>query len=249
MMVCDRLSIVYDLLPRIYFRLKESAHMVFIWVIFYGLMYALSRHISYYMHPETWLTPLLMSVYVFILLAWLVRTGRSRKIGLHPPSRRLIKNSGLLFPLAVLPVCNLLYTRQLSASWDAVVLLLCAAVAEELLFRGWLLHRLIKKPSSAIVVSSLAFSLLHAANLVHASSWQAVFLQMMSAFFFGLCFGMITLRCASLFPSILAHILVNLTGMSASPPGLAIIACIAVYALCALRLCRLTQFNPKEKQS
>ena len=222
--------------------------MGFFWIYLYGLTHTVSRYVPDPFHLPNGMTAPAMMLYLLALLLWLLRTGRGLLIGLHRPARLASTEIIRLFPLLVLPVCNLLHTKQPFASWDTLVILLCAAVAEELLFRGWLLTRLLSRPITAVCLTSAVFALLHTVNFSNTASLQPVLLQMLCAFCFGLSCGAVTLRLKSLLPAICAHVLVNLTGASALLPFHAVAACIAIYIIHGVLLCRSLCPNQKEKQ-
>jgi len=140
-------------------------------------------------------------------------------------------------PFLALPVCNLLYAQPVNHDWHVIILLSCAAITEELLFRGVLLEHLPLGHMPALFLSSLAFALLHAANLV-SSPVQHVFLQIICAFFFGVCAGAATLLHKSLIPALAAHLLINLTGARTQLPSQTLIVCIAIYTIYGPLLCR-----------
>ena len=194
---------------------KEPFRMVFICVFFYGMSYALSQYISDAMHLHMSLAALVMPLYILILQIEMIKSGYGRKIGLQPPACSRSTLFCRTMPLFILPLCSLLYTAQFACAADTLILLVCAAIAEELLFRGWFLFRLSPRPAAAVCGSSLVFALLHAANLVHHADWRFALLQILCAFFFGLSCGVLTIACQSLYPALFIHILVNLTGASA----------------------------------
>ena len=89
---------------------------------------------------------------------------------------------------------------------------LFAPIYEELIFRGWILARLVRRHSNlvAIVVSSLLFGLLHLRNIY----WLEPEVLVRSMLFTGLVAGpfwaWVTLKCRSLWPAVIMHYLNNL---------------------------------------
>ena len=84
-----------------------------------------------------------------------------------------------------------------------------SGVAEELIFRGFVLSRIFLRTRSvgiALLVSSLLFGLIHLNQ-----GWYYVFATSL----FGLCYGVVALWRRSLFPAILAHVWHNLLYLSA----------------------------------
>ncbi len=82
---------------------------------------------------------------------------------------------------------------------------------EEIAFRGVVLTLFLKRYSEirAIVFSSLAFGLIHFANLLNGSAAVWVAGQVGWAFILGLGYGYLTLKTNSLFPAMLLHYLSN----------------------------------------
>ena len=126
---------------------------------------------------------------------------------------------------------------------DRMILLLCGAVAEEVLFRGYLLRRWLPRGTlSAALATAGLFALLHGVNLFQGDGLQS-FLQILCAFIVGLYYALVTLRCGSLLPSIIGHGLTNLTGAAgvAGDSGwmaAALCVCMGIYALLSWRLWR-----------
>lgn len=89
-------------------------------------------------------------------------------------------------------------------TWPAVVsLLLLAPLAEELLFRGWLLRLLQRRsgPAMALALSSVAFGAIH--------PWPE---SAVANTVFGLFLGWLALRTGSVWPCIAAHAASNAIG-------------------------------------
>lgn len=212
--------------------------MVYFWVLLYGLTHTVSRYMSAALYLEDGLTAFSMLLYILSLFIWLYNTGRSHRIGLRIPRIQTFTDILAILPVLALPSLNLLYAKQWSTSWDELFILLCGAIAEEILFRGWLLSRLPSKPFTSVCLTGIAFALLHAVNIRSMTSLHPALLQMLTAFCFSLSCGAVTLRCKSLVPAIISHAFINLTGKSASLPILAIAACITVYTIHGILLCR-----------
>lgn len=126
------------------------------------------------------------------------------------------------FTIAIYPVLGLAFgiSQILSNSGDetartiiTTVLMLNAliGISEELLFRGFLFgalrekHRLI----TAILISSLAFGMLHLVNAASGQSVEQTLFQIISATALGLLFCALVLQCNSLWPAVLLHMLWN----------------------------------------
>ena len=85
---------------------------------------------------------------------------------------------------------------------------LLGGVAEELIFRGFLLSQIFRRTRSlgiALLATSFLFGLVHLGYGLHY-----VFITGL----FGLCFGVVTLLRRNLFPAVLAHVWLNLIAVS-----------------------------------
>lgn len=120
-----------------------------------------------------------------------------------------------------------------------IVIGVIAGAAEEIFFRGYMLARLGERwpPVAAVVVTSLAFALLHG-EWVHATLALAL----------GLYLGFITVRAGSALPAVTAHVVNNvlftvLTATVGPVAGVAInvmlgLAGVLVFAACVVWLHR-----------
>jgi membrane protease YdiL (CAAX protease family) len=88
-----------------------------------------------------------------------------------------------------------------SPLWFYVFIAIIAPINEEILFRGFLVPRI------GIVASSILFALGH---LSYNSSFG---IEVIAALIFGLVSGYVFKKTGSLYPSIIAHILVNVTSL------------------------------------
>lgn len=132
--------------------------------------------------------------------------------------------------MALFPACNLL--TGLPTFGPAMAYAAVAAVAEECFFRGLLFSVLEKRGRFwAAILSSLAFALLHLLNLANYPADYTV-LQAVSAFSVGFALCGLLWRTKKLWPCVLCHLLINITGQTALTPlsvGLTL-ACIFLYA-------------------
>lgn len=116
------------------------------------------------------------------------------------------------------PVLNVVLGWQniLGVALDARVILICAAIMEEIMFRGLLMgifaaHGL--NPLANVVLTSAIFAGMHLFNTgTLPGAYVAV--QFGIALFLGAAFGFARLSTNSLYPSIVAHVLVNATAAS-----------------------------------
>jgi membrane protease YdiL (CAAX protease family) len=97
--------------------------------------------------------------------------------------------------------------------WGYFLLALVPSVWEELAFRGLILPRLQKSYSTwvSVLLSTLLFSLFHLTNLATQAPGTAIGGVVMS-FFFGLAWGVMTIRTQSVLPAMISHYLVDSIG-------------------------------------
>jgi membrane protease YdiL (CAAX protease family) len=138
--------------------------------------------------------------------------GSWRAVGLGAPTRR----PGLI--LLTLPLLNL--ARGFHADLGTVALLVVASLLvgfnEELWFRGIILRVLQPKGQGwAVVGSALLFGVLHLLNGLAGQNLAVTLVQIAYACVLGLCFALVRLRTASLWPAALVHALTNLFAWTA----------------------------------
>ena len=144
----------------------------------------------------------------------------------------------ILAVMICFPACNLLSGWPefgLSMAFAAV-----AAVAEECFFRGFFFTALEKRGRFfAAILSSAGFALLHLLNLANYPV-NYTLLQVFAAFSVGFALSGLLWKTKKLWPCILCHLLINLTGHTAlSPLGVGLtILCIFLYAGFGLLLLR-----------
>jgi len=103
---------------------------------------------------------------------------------------------------------------------EGILLVLSAAVAEELILRGVVLNLFVKLFSGTTkyaevymcIATSIVFSSAHLMNLVHQSLFQTLD-QMIGVFGLGMVLGMLYIRSGSLILPILLHSFFNLPGV------------------------------------
>jgi len=85
---------------------------------------------------------------------------------------------------------------------------------EEIIFRGFLFKMMAKDNiKSAIIVSSLTFGIGHIVNLLNGASFIPTLIQICYAVSFGFLFVTILIKGKSLWPCIIAHIVINSLGI------------------------------------
>ncbi len=155
---------------------------------------------------------------VMPLVGWLLlrRFLRARDIRLRAPRMAdITAGVGLLLLTVVLSAVfgALLHTGDVASQvsvaghlrslwWEAPAIAVSAGVAEEILFRGYLLEGLLRvfrgRTWVAVPVSALAFALAHL-------SWGISALQFLFYVALGVLFALFVLRRRNLWPAIIAH--------------------------------------------
>ena len=178
-----------------------SAVMVFFWIILYGFIFHLASQ------P---FAPLCFVAFDAALLWWCCTGKRRERLGITVPVLRG-KEWGYLLPLLLLPVWQLCLFRTLASD---LLPLATAVLAEELLFRGFLLPCLCRRSVNlGVFGTALLFALLHGLNYLGGYEPIYVALQVVTAFSAGLFWALLRLRSRSLLPCLLAHFLINLTAV------------------------------------
>lgn len=212
------------------------------WIPLYGAVFVLSGWMEARFGCFKILQPIAMLIYTSLLMAW-YNHGSRRGMRLPRISDRTARMH--ILPLAVLPAMNLLCINQISTGPAASIILLCAAVCEEIFFRGFLLRWLATRNVRwGILVSSGVFSLFHLVNLVQARPalilWQVVY-----AFAAGLAYGAYTIQHGSLVPCIVSHALTNLTAGAAPDESTVAAICCGVCILVCAGYAWMSIFSPK----
>ncbi len=203
--------------------------MVFFWIVLYGLVFHLS---SWPIPPR--IVSLCFAAFDAALLWWCCIEKRRKPLGMTVPVLRG-KDLGYLLPLLSLPLWQLFLFRSPASN---LLPLLTAVLAEELLFRGFLLQYLCRKSVKLSLFGTAAlFALLHGLN--YWGSYEPVYvaLQVVTAFSAGLFWALLRLHSGSLLPCLLAHFLINLTAVPDAitippfSPGL-LICCLLMLCCC-----------------
>lgn len=228
--------------------------MLLFWIALYGAVFSVSDRLAALGREGTLFAVALMVSYPVCLIGWLVKSGRHRVLGLSVPVITDRQSSGLLLCLLVLPVFNLATVSSWKMDGVQAVTLICVSVAEELFFRGFLLHHLSRKIGDASPwISSCVFALAHVVNLACAVTAESMLLQVLCAFAVGIYYSAVVLRFGSILPCMAAHVLVNLSaGTSLSRPSAmetaGLLLCGAVYFRCGARLLRQTNITCEETE-
>ncbi|QGU08763.1 CAAX amino terminal protease self- immunity (plasmid) [Corynebacterium occultum] len=157
-----------------------------------------------------------LGVLTVIMLAYLLRSGIGLQIGLGVSPA--VPAARMWFYLPLLILIGLPLLRGVRD--DLTILIGVTIIAhfvfvgflEEVLFRGLLLHALLRKgrPVWAVIVTSLTFGLGHSASLFIGQGGTDTALQIINATLVGLLFTLVVIATGSLQAVIVAHILYNI---------------------------------------
>lgn len=213
--------------------------MFWLWLLLYGLLFAVPRALMPAAAPL--LTPALLAVYWAALLRGLHTRGRLRSYGLCRGKGLTARDALLSLPVLLFAALNIAFGGARPGIAQAVYLLF-AVFGEEVLFRGVLTAVWGEKlgAARAAAASAALFALLHLGSAI-GGSVSAAAVQALCAFGAGLLLTAVRARTGSIVLPLLAHALINLTGsgaVSAAPQAAAYLAASALCTLCALRLLR-----------
>lgn len=213
--------------------------MFWLWLLLYGLLFAVPRALMPAAAPL--LTPALLAVYWAALLRGLHTRGRLRSYGLCRGRGLTARDALLSLPVLLFAALNIAFGGARPGIAEAVYLLF-AVFGEEVLFRGVLPAIWGEKlgAAGAAAASAALFALLHLGSAI-GGSVSAAAVQALCAFGAGLLLTAVRARTGSIALPLLAHALINLTGsgaVSAAPRAAAYLAASALCTLCALRLLR-----------
>lgn len=218
----------------------ESIVLV-VWAAAYSLVNSAADEILKWFPSALWVPTAALVGYDGLLLLWIFRTGRQQSSGLvrlRPLSAKEIFD---LLPLGVFPLYNLVTGEQGVVTGAFLLQMLCAALTEELFFRGFLLSFLKKQGTLfSIFLTSILFAAMHSVNLLEGADGAYVGMQMLCAWLVSLCYCAVTLRFDSLLPCIGAHFLTNITGTGVLVGEFAMHAlwvCIVLHILWGTKLC------------
>ena len=175
--------------------------MIFLWIILYGLIFELSGE-----------NPYVMIGYTVTLLLWLYKTNRFTRIGINKAKIEPPKVV-FLIPVIIIPLLNLLISKGIQLEFSFVILMFTVAIVEEIFFRGFLFHSLLRLGQcKAIIISSIFFGMFHFANYYQTENMVQVCLQVVFAFAMGIYYAVLTIQTKSIIPCMLSHFLINITG-------------------------------------
>ena len=158
---------------------------------------------------------LIFSIVVLVKLGWIGKVGFNR-----PREWRNLRS--LWLPAAIVAFIFVLGLGS-SFSFETALIAISAAIlvgfSEESVFRGVMLQSLL--PSGvlrAVIVSALAFALLHLNNLFQAGSSsnpEAVLVNVAYAFLFGVAMASFRIATKTIWPAITFHTLTDIPGLLA----------------------------------
>ena len=125
-----------------------------------------------------------------------------------------LKDFLYFIPLLIIMSANLWSGININNSLTEIIFhiltMICVGFLEEIIFRGFLFKMMQKDNENlAIIVSSLTFGIGHIINLLHGASLIPTLIQICYAIAIGFLFVTIFQKGKSLWPCIIAHIVVN----------------------------------------
>lgn len=156
------------------------------------------------------------ALFAALLFAFAVKNGLTERCGLCGIRHAL---SPACYIPAALVVSSAPWfgvrVNGMAAEWvSSAALMAVAAFAEELLFRGFLLHALRGKGvRTAVCLSSLCFGAVHLLNLFGGADVTAVLCQGVCAAAVGALLAWLTVRSGSLLPCVLTHGALNVLSL------------------------------------
>ena len=189
--------------------------------------------------------------FVLVLAVFLLPTGGWRRWGFAGGLHSEVYP--LLWPIWAASALALLQDLSQPPHWRALLWLpiaLAVAIGEEGIFRGGIVRALRSLPPVWItLVSAFLFGIVHLAALAAPLDYRMVLAQAGAAFGLGIVLGAVRLLAGSIWPGIVAHTVLDFTGLAAaggltdaldySAAGfLFMIAAALVTALWGLHLCR-----------
>lgn len=166
--------------------------------------------------------PEMMTVFWIVLLVlnllnvfWVTRYFSWRAIGFRRLDRKqllwFLPMIAVLIALWVVFLSGLSRVSLSAAQWQSFALVgfstLLVGFGEEIMYRGIVLHAFLttNRVRWAMLVSAIAFSLLHAVNFLGGYPLQAVPIQLLNTFQFGFFFAPLILKLNNILPLIIFH--------------------------------------------
>ncbi len=166
--------------------------------------------------------PEMMNLFWFILIIlnainifWVSRYFSWQAIGFRTLDRKqllwLLPSIVVLIALWVVFLSGLARTSLSAAQWQSFALVgfttLLVGLGEEIMYRGIVLHAFLTtgRVRWAMLVSAIAFALLHSVNVFGGLPLLAVPIQLLNTFQFGFFFAPLMLKLNSILPLIIFH--------------------------------------------
>lgn len=166
--------------------------------------------------------PEMMNLFWFIMIIlnvlnvfWVTRYFSWRAIGFRPLDRKqllwFLPAIIVLIAMWVVFLSGLARASLSAAQWQLFALVgfttLLVGFGEEIMYRGIVLHAFLTtgRVRWAMLVSAIAFSLLHAVNVFGGVPLLAVPIQLLNTFQFGFFFAPLMLKLNSILPLIIFH--------------------------------------------
>lgn len=174
-----------------------------------------------------------------LLLAGMARNNDFSTLGFTSPTQLPWRKVLFLLPFVIVATANLWHGAVLRyAPLDTVwyiIAMLCIGFVEEILFRGYLLHLLLKRSTGlAVLISSLTFALGHIVNLANGAEIVPTLLQLVYALAIGLMLSVFVVKTGHLLPCCLFHGVFNALAAFSNEVGQAMGYQIAVCAIISL---------------
>lgn len=224
--------------------------MFFVWLFSYGIVTMLSHHFSSW---TPWAIPAGLLINTLTLVGWLLAKQQGELLGFKKISLSHWKIHLFFLPYLLPVLYHLLCFGFQPRSVPSILGIFFAAVLEEVIFRGILLHFLCRRGYTfGMVLSSILFAAAHLVNFENGAEPAFLLYQVVFALAVGFAFAGIRASCGSLLPCIGIHFLINITAsdsltlLAGSEPlfWLCIIVCLA----CGIRsICFLRKTNYTEK--
>jgi len=194
---------------------KSEIWFAIAWIVAYVVLASIGDNLSAEIGVLKVITLPILIILSAVLFFFVGKNGLTEKYGLCKPH---LSGAKMLFyaPLIVLLTANLWYGVALNASPLETLLyilsMFCVGFLEEIIFRGFLFHAMVKNGvKSAVIISSITFGIGHIVNLINGSGMDFLsnLLQVIYAMAIGFAFVMIYYKTKSLMPCILTHSIFN----------------------------------------
>jgi membrane protease YdiL (CAAX protease family) len=166
--------------------------------------------------------PAMMNLFWFILIIvnalnvfWVTRYFGWQEIGFRPLIRKqllwLLPSVSILIAMWVVFLSGLANASLSAAQWQLLAIAgfttLLVGLGEETMYRGIVLHAFLttNRVRFAMLVSAIAFSLLHAVNVFGGVLLIAVPMQLIMTFLFGFFFAPLMLKLNNIVPLMIFH--------------------------------------------